>query len=133
MGAARAQLLLLMWKCYVTIIKHNKLSFVAELLAPGALAFSLVYARSHIDYSTVDNVTTFEPFPIDRLPLRYRQNPPSAPRWILLFAPDTEPVSSILKSVAEGTVPQLEGNSTFVFASCDFAVALVNSALATAE
>ncbi|KAM7302630.1 putative ABC transporter [Ixodes scapularis] len=108
MDVVPPQLSLLIWKCYVTSIKRRKLTFALEVLVPGLLALTLVYARLHVTFETVHNVTLFEHLSINRLPLRYRLPPPSASKWILYYAPNTELVNRLLDNVANDAVPQLE-------------------------
>ncbi|CAN7998072.1 unnamed protein product, partial [Ixodes pacificus] len=108
MDVVPPQLSLLIWKCYVTSIKRRKLTFALEVLVPGLLALTLVYARLHVTFETVHNVTLFEHLSINRLPLRYRLPPPSASKWILYYAPNTELVNMLLNNVANDAVPQLE-------------------------
>ncbi|XP_040358149.1 phospholipid-transporting ATPase ABCA3-like [Ixodes scapularis] len=108
MDVVPPQLSLLIWKCYVTSIKRRKLTFALEVLVPGLLALTLVYARLHVTFETVHNVTLFEHLSINRLPLRYRLPPPSASKWILFYAPNTELVNRLLNNVANDAVPQLE-------------------------
>ncbi|KAH7954256.1 hypothetical protein HPB49_017001 [Dermacentor silvarum] len=107
MGVSWTHLWLLVWKCYVIVVKRHWVAFIMELLAPAAVSLTLVFARQHMDYSRVLNVTHFEPFPVQRLPPRFHVPPPSAPRWLLLYAPETNATAAVLGAIAENSNPPL--------------------------
>lgn len=100
---------LLVWKCYVIVVKRHWLAFCLELVAPAVVSLTLVFARENMDYSKVPNVTHYEPFKLKRLPPRFDVPPPSAARWILLYAPDTNVTAAVLTALAASAVPPLSG------------------------
>ncbi|XP_065294718.1 phospholipid-transporting ATPase ABCA3-like [Dermacentor albipictus] len=107
MGLSWTHLWLLVWKCYVIVVKRHWVAFIMELVAPAAVSLTLVFSRQYMDYSRVRNVTYFEPFPVQRLPPRFHVPPPSAPRWLLLYAPDTNATAAVLGAMAENSNPPL--------------------------
>lgn len=107
MGVWWMHLRLLVWKCYVIVVKRHWLAFVLELLAPAMVSLTLVFARHNMDFSSVNNVTHYEPFDVHSLPARFHVPPPSAPRWVLLFAPITNATAAVLGALAESSLPPL--------------------------
>ncbi|KAH8038311.1 hypothetical protein HPB51_000743 [Rhipicephalus microplus] len=112
MGVLCTHLGLLVWKCYVIVLKRHWVAFAMELLAPAAVSLTLVFARQNMEYAHVRNVTHFEPFSLQRLPPRFHVPPPSASRWLLLYAPETNATRAVLEALAENSNPPLAGYVT---------------------
>ncbi|XP_064471064.1 phospholipid-transporting ATPase ABCA3-like isoform X2 [Ornithodoros turicata] len=102
------QLRLLLWKCYVTVVRRHLLVFVLELLLPCGLTLTMVYTRQMVSFTSVTNSTIFGPFSLNRLPSRFRLSPPSSDHWNLLFAPDKGPARAVVERVASAAVPPLQ-------------------------
>ncbi|KAL1437902.1 hypothetical protein MTO96_048589 [Rhipicephalus appendiculatus] len=107
MDVSCTHLWLLVWKCYVIVVKRHWVAFVMELVAPAAVSLTLVFARQNMEYARVRNVTHFEPFSLQRLPPRFHVPPPSASRWLLLYAPETNATRAVLEALAENSNPPL--------------------------